>query len=62
MELRHADSYDPGCVGGRLTAAELERLDAELARSARHSMVCLHHHPVPMGSRWLDTERSCQCG
>jgi len=49
------NSYDPGCVGGRLTAAELERLDAELARSTHHAMVCLHHHPVPMGSRWLDT-------
>jgi Icc protein len=20
----------------------------------RHCMVCLHHHPVPMSSRWLD--------
>lgn len=50
------DSYDPGHVGGRLRAGELARLDAELADcSAGHAMVCLHHHPVPMGSRWLDT-------
>ena len=48
-------SYDPGCVGGRLAAEELARLDAELGQSTRHAMVCLHHHPVPMGSRWLDT-------
>jgi Icc protein len=49
------DSYDPGHVGGRLTAAELERLDATLAASPKHAMVCLHHHPIVMGSRWLDT-------
>jgi 3',5'-cyclic-AMP phosphodiesterase len=48
------DSYDPGHVGGRLTKSELKRLDQALARSPKHAMVCLHHHPVPMGSRWLD--------
>jgi Icc protein len=49
------DSYDPGCVGGRLTAAELARLDQALSHSPKHAMVCLHHHPIAMGSRWLDT-------
>jgi 3',5'-cyclic-AMP phosphodiesterase len=48
------DSYDPGHVGGRLTKDELARLDHALASSPKHAMVCLHHHPVPMGSRWLD--------
>ena len=48
------DSYDPGHVGGRLTAGELARLDAALAQSAAHALVCLHHHPVDMDSRWLD--------
>ena len=48
------DSYDPGHVGGRLTAAELGRLDAALANSSAHPLVCLHHHPVGTGSRWLD--------
>jgi Icc protein len=48
------DSYDPGHVGGRLTQSELARLDDALASSAKHAMVCLHHHPIPMGSRWLD--------
>ena len=47
------DSYDPGQVGGRLAAAELARLDAALAVPT-HTMVCLHHHPIAMGSRWLD--------
>ena len=49
------DSYDPGHVGGRFTTHELARLDAALERSPLHAMVCLHHHPVAMGSRWLDT-------
>jgi Icc protein len=49
------DSYESGCVGGRLSSAELTRLDAELGRVAQHAMVCLHHHPIAMGSRWLDT-------
>lgn len=48
------DSVDPGHVGGRLTPAELERLDRTLAGSRAHAMVCLHHHPVDMGSRWID--------
>jgi Icc protein len=48
------DSYDPGHVGGRLTAHELERLDAALAHVPAHALVCLHHQPVDMGSRWLD--------
>ena len=49
------DSFDPGHVGGRLTQTELARLDAALAQSQKHAMVCLHHHPIAMGSRWLDS-------
>ena len=48
------DSYDPGHVGGRLKTGELERLDAALRQSRAHAFVCLHHHPVDTGSRWLD--------
>jgi len=49
------DSYLHGKAGGRLAASELERLDGELAAHAdRHALVCLHHHPAPMQSRWLD--------
>jgi 3',5'-cyclic-AMP phosphodiesterase len=49
------DSYDPGHVGGRLTKNELARLDAALTSAPKHAMVCLHHHPIAMGSRWLDS-------
>ncbi|NNM62880.1 MAG: phosphodiesterase [Steroidobacteraceae bacterium] len=48
------DSCDPGKVGGRIDAAELARLDEELERCDGHALVCLHHHPVAMNSRWLD--------
>jgi Icc protein len=49
------DSYEAGEVGGRLTETELARLDAALSGSDAPAVVCLHHHPVVMGSLWLDT-------
>lgn len=49
------DSCIPGSASGALSAAALEQLEAALATAeGRHCMVCLHHHPVPMSSRWLD--------
>lgn len=48
------DSYAAGQDAGRLDTAELQRLDLALAASKAHAMVCLHHHPVTIGSRWLD--------
>jgi Icc protein len=54
-QLVMLDSCDPGHVGGRLAEQELERLDRTLAGSPQHALVCLHHHPVDMGSRWIDT-------
>lgn len=41
--------------GGELAADELEFLDRTLAGAPdRHALVCLHHHPVRLGSEWLD--------
>ena len=49
------DSTIPGEHGGRLSAPELDRLDAALAASPNsHSIICLHHHPVPHECAWLD--------
>ncbi len=49
------DSFLPGAASGRLSDAELARLDAALAaRPRHHALVCLHHQPVPVGSRWID--------
>ena len=50
------DSYVPGQAGGRVSDLELERLSASVAASdAEHTLVCLHHPPVDVGSRWLDS-------
>ena len=50
------DSVVPGAAHGELSVRELARLDAALASAAdRHVLICLHHHPVQMASRWLDT-------
>lgn len=50
------DSCVSGHAGGRIETAELDRLDREIAASdASHVLVCLHHPPVLMGSRWLDS-------
>lgn len=49
------DSCIPGAASGALSAESLAALDQALATAgSRHCMVCLHHHPVPMDSRWLD--------
>lgn len=49
------DSTVPGKDHGHLDTAQLGRLDAALAQHRdAHALVCLHHHPVPHGSRWLD--------
>ncbi len=50
------DSFLAGSAGGLLSADELQRLDASLAScDGRHALVCVHHQPVPMQSRWLDS-------
>lgn len=49
------DSTIPGSAAGRLSAGSLSALESALAGAPqRHMLVCLHHHPVPMASRWLD--------
>lgn len=50
------DSCVDGQAGGAIAAAEFDRVDDEIAASdASHVMLHLHHPPVAMGSRWLDT-------
>jgi Icc protein len=45
-----------GKVGGHLEPQELALLDQELAaHSDKNAFVCLHHHPLPVGSTWIDT-------
>lgn len=50
------DSTIPGSEHARLDADTLEQLDRQLRASPElHTLVCLHHQPVPMHSLWLDT-------
>jgi Icc protein len=50
------DSSIAGREGGHLGTAALQSLEEHLeADRESHTLVCLHHQPVPMGSRWLDT-------
>lgn len=44
-------------VPGYFQPDELEFLrDALVKTRGHHTMVCLHHHPVPMGCDWLDNQ------
>lgn len=49
------DTRRRGDDGGELDATRLRQLQEQLAeQSVEHVLICMHHHPVPMGSRWLD--------
>jgi Icc protein len=49
------DSTIAGSAAGHLSEASLAQLEQALRTAAgRHALVCLHHHPVSMASRWLD--------
>lgn len=42
--------------GGHFTDEELQLLKTELDRYPdKHVLVCMHHHPVPVNSAWMDT-------
>jgi Icc protein len=50
------DSTIPGSEGAHFVEAALHRFEQQLADAPdRHTLVCLHHQPILMGSRWLDT-------
>lgn len=50
------DSTIPHEVPGFLHEDDLEFLEAALRAAGNHVLVCLHHQPVPMGCKWLDTQ------
>lgn len=50
------DSTIADSEGGHLSGEELAMLEETLnANPDKHALVCLHHHPVPMNSEWMDT-------
>ncbi|WP_394145475.1 3',5'-cyclic-AMP phosphodiesterase [Vibrio atypicus] len=49
------DSQVVSVPHGRLSDQQLELLDEKLGQhSDRHTLVLLHHHPILVGSAWLD--------
>lgn len=49
------DSCIDGAAGGRVSEAEMRRLEESIRRrNASHVLVCLHHPPLPVGTPWLD--------
>jgi len=49
------NSVVSGQVGGHLDSGELEFLRQQLNKNPKApALVCVHHHPVAMGSQWLD--------
>lgn len=57
------DSHVPGEVYGELSERSLARLAADLAADAgRPTLLFLHHHPVEVGSQWIDKIRLRNAG
>ena len=58
-QLLMLNSQIPGEAGGRLGDAELQWLESRLEfaqEKGLHSLICLHHQPLPMGSAWIDEQ------
>jgi Icc protein len=54
-DLALLDSTIPFEEGGHLAPRILDGLDHHLAAArGRPTLICLHHQPVPVGSRWMD--------
>jgi len=50
------DTLVPGAVFGMLSDEQLALLERTLQQAPnRPHLVCLHHHPVSIGSRWMDS-------
>lgn len=50
------NSQVEGAVFGQLDDSELAFLEEALSDAPElHTLICLHHHPIPMNSRWMDT-------
>jgi len=50
------DTWVEHRAGGRIGPQQLAHLSSVLsAHRNHHVLICLHHHPIEMRSRWLDT-------
>lgn len=49
------DSSMPGAVQGCLDDVQLALLERSLQENpGRHHLICMHHHPVSIGSAWME--------
>lgn len=49
------NSHKSGCIEGFLRQSELDYLQECLQQYPQyHTIIAIHHHPVPVGSRWID--------
>lgn len=49
------DTSIRGDDGGKVDRDQLDELERHLRETtSSNALICMHHHPVPMGSRWLD--------
>ena len=49
------NSQVPGATPGYLEEEQLQLLARAVSEAPqRHHLVCLHHHPVPVGSEWIE--------
>ncbi|WNF46324.1 3',5'-cyclic-AMP phosphodiesterase [Pseudomonas sp. SG20056] len=49
------DSSIPGAVPGYLSEQQLALLERALSEEPdRHHLICLHHHPVSIGCKWME--------
>jgi len=49
------NSVKPNSEGGHLADDELQGLQQALANNDKHTLISLHHQPVPVGSTWIDS-------
>lgn len=49
------DSTIPGAVPGQMNDTQLDLLERAIqAAPDKHLLISFHHHPVPIGSQWMD--------
>lgn len=49
------DSTIPGAVPGQMTVEQIHLLERAIqAAPDKHLLISFHHHPVPIGSQWMD--------
>lgn len=53
-QLIGLNTHIAGQDSGEIDHASLDLLAQSLTTDQRHALVCLHHPPWPLGSRWMD--------